>query len=70
MKTAGLRIRVEPNLRDLFVNICRANDQSAAQVLRAFMRDYVENNKENAQGNLFEYASHTLKSSTHTMDEK
>ena len=70
MKTAGLRIRVEPNLRELFVRACQANDQSAAQVLRAYMRKYVENNKENAQGNLFEYASHTLKSSTHTMDEK
>ena len=70
MKTAGLRIRVEPNLRDLFVNICRANDQSAAQVIRAFMRNYIANNKESAQGNLFEYASHNIKSSTHIMDEK
>ena len=71
MKTAGLRIRVDPGLRELFVNICRANDQTAAQVLRAFMRDYVEDNKENVQGNIFDYAgSQIVNSSNNLMDEE
>jgi hypothetical protein len=45
MKDAGMRIRVEPELRDKFVNLCRDNDVPAAQVLRSFMREYVQGNK-------------------------
>jgi Ribbon-helix-helix protein len=41
MKDAGLRIRVQRELREQFVEICRAQDKPAAQVLREFMRDYV-----------------------------
>jgi hypothetical protein len=52
MKTAGLRIRVEPSLRDSFVNICRANDQTAAQVIRSFMRNYIAENKGVASRNV------------------
>jgi hypothetical protein len=44
MKDAGMRIRVEPELRDKFVNLCRDNDVPAAQVLRSFMREYVRKN--------------------------
>ena len=40
-KDVGLRIRVERNLRDDFVEVCRAQDKPAAQVLREFMRAYV-----------------------------
>ena len=40
-KDAGLRIRVERDLRDEFLEACRAQDRPAAQVLREFMRDYV-----------------------------
>jgi antitoxin component of RelBE/YafQ-DinJ toxin-antitoxin module len=40
-KDAGMRIRVERSLRDEFVEVCRARDLSAAQVIRAFMRDYI-----------------------------
>jgi hypothetical protein len=40
-KDAGLRIRVERTLRDRFRKACQAEDRPAAQVLRAFMRDYV-----------------------------
>ena len=55
MKDAGMRIRVEPDLRAAFVEVCRAQDVSAAQVLRAFMRDYIEQRKMlNTQGKLFE----------------
>ena len=40
-KDAGMRIRVERSLRDEFVEVCRKRDLSAAQVIRAFMRDYI-----------------------------
>lgn len=41
MKDVGLRIRVERVLRDKFLEVCRAQDKPAAQVLREFMRGYV-----------------------------
>lgn len=40
-KDVGLRIRVERNLRDGFLEACRAQDKPAAQVIREFMREYV-----------------------------
>lgn len=40
-KDAGLRIRIDRELREAFVAACRANDMPAAQVLREFMREYV-----------------------------
>lgn len=40
-KDSGLRIRVERELRDKFLELCRAQDRPAAQVLREFMREYV-----------------------------
>ena len=41
-KDAGLRIRVERSLRERFVRACRSEDKPAAQVIREFMRSYVE----------------------------
>jgi hypothetical protein len=41
-KDAGLRLRVEHELRQAFVESCRAEGQTAAQVLRECMRQYVE----------------------------
>lgn len=41
MKEAGMRIRIEPELREAFVTACRTQDLPAAQVLRSFMREYV-----------------------------
>ena len=41
MKDAGLRIRVQRKLREEFLEACRAEDKPAAQVIREFMRDYV-----------------------------
>ena len=41
MKDVGLRIRVQRGLRDQFLEVCRAQDKPAAQVLREFMRNYV-----------------------------
>ena len=41
MKDVGLRIRVQRDLREKFLAVCRAQDKPAAQVLREFMREYV-----------------------------
>jgi antitoxin component of RelBE/YafQ-DinJ toxin-antitoxin module len=64
MKTAGLRIRVEPGLRDSFLRACKANDLSASQVIRAFMREYIENNKVSLQRSLFDFLDKTQGAST------
>lgn len=40
-KDAGMRIRVERELRDEFLKICREQDRPAAQVIREFMRVYI-----------------------------
>jgi len=48
-KDSGLRIRVQRDLRDKFLEVCRAQDKPAAQVIREFMRQYVER-QEGAQG--------------------
>ena len=42
MKDVGLRIRVQRDLRDAFLAACRSEDKPAAQVLREFMRAYVD----------------------------
>ena len=49
MKDVGLRIRLEPELRDDFIKICHNNHMPAAQVLREFMRSYVQTNRTNAK---------------------
>lgn len=41
IKDSGFRIRVQRDLREKFVELCRAQDKPAAQVLREFMREYV-----------------------------
>jgi hypothetical protein len=41
-KDSGLRIRMQRELRDEFVTVCRAQDKVAAQVLREFMRAFVD----------------------------
>ncbi len=38
----GLRIRIDEELRREFIEVCRVQDMTGAQVLRAFMRSYVE----------------------------
>lgn len=49
MKDSGLRIRVERELRDRFLEICHQQDRHAAQVLRQFMREYIARNDVNDQ---------------------
>jgi hypothetical protein len=41
MKNVGIRIRIERELRQAFVEACRRQDRPAAQVIREFMRRYV-----------------------------
>jgi hypothetical protein len=51
-KDAGMRIRVEMELRDAFMEACRAQNLHASDVLRDFMRTFTEKNKY-GQGILF-----------------
>jgi len=45
MKDVGLRIRVQRELRESFLEACKAEDKPAAQVIREFMRAYVEKHR-------------------------
>ncbi|MBB2486826.1 hypothetical protein H5407_16485 [Mitsuaria sp. WAJ17] len=54
MNDVGLRIRVDDQLRHDFLDACKAQDTTAAQVLRKFMRAYVdEHGAATRQGQLF-----------------
>ena len=54
MKDAGMRIRIEPRLRDDFLKVCHEANLPAAQVIRTFMRNFVEQKKlSNSQIQLF-----------------
>lgn len=52
-KTAALRIRIAPELHQDFLEICKHQDLSASHVLRQFMRSYVEEHRNEQQGELF-----------------
>jgi hypothetical protein len=51
-KDAGIRIRVEKELREAFTLACRAQDRAASDVLRDFMRAFAEK-QHRGQGDLF-----------------
>ena len=53
MSESALRVRVDPKLRREFIAACQAQDQTASQVLRAFMRKYLEEYHESRQRSLF-----------------
>ena len=56
-KDVAFKIRVEEELRKEFIEICRAEDMTAAQVVRQFMRQYIKQHQASAlQGNLFNSA--------------
>lgn len=40
-KSVGFTLMIEPELRKQFVALAKSQDLSAAQVVRAFMRDYL-----------------------------
>lgn len=52
-KSSNLRIRVEPRLHHEFLDVCKAKDVPAAQVLREFMKDYVKRSGRTAQRDFF-----------------
>ena len=61
MTETGLRIRVDDSLRRDFIEVCKSNDTTAAQVLRACMRSYLEEHAPSSgQGQLFETAVHSV----------
>ena len=41
-KTSAIRIRIDPNLHRQFLKICKNQDRPASQVIRDFMRQYVQ----------------------------
>lgn len=45
MKGSGLRIRVDDDLRQEFLETCKTQHRPAAQVLREFMRSFVKKHK-------------------------
>ncbi len=49
-KDAGMRIRVERELREEFLKVCREQDRPAAQVIREFMRKYIALKKSKRAG--------------------
>lgn len=57
-KSSALRIRVDPELHREFLDVCKRLDVPAAQVLRQYMRKFVdENGVEDGQQALFDAAN-------------
>ncbi len=52
-KSSNYRIRVEPELHQEFLDICKSEDRPAAQVMREFMRAYVNKHRQGLQADLF-----------------
>ena len=53
MKDAGLRIRVERDLREAFRSACAAENRDASEVLREFMRSFADQRQAGKQTSLF-----------------
>ena len=53
-KDAGIRVRVEKDLRESFVEACRAQGLAASCVLRDFMHAFAERHQNGLQRNLFQ----------------
>ena len=53
-KTSALRIRIDPELHQQFLTICKDLDRPASQVLREFMRRFVEENSDAKRNGLLE----------------
>lgn len=45
---SNLTIRVPAEMRDRFLQVCKAKDVTASQILRAAMRDFLETNAQPA----------------------
>jgi uncharacterized protein YnzC (UPF0291/DUF896 family) len=55
-KDVAFKIRIEEKLRQEFLEVCRSEDLTAAQVVRRFMREYIDQHRGAMQQSLF--ASH------------
>lgn len=53
VKSANYRIRVEPALHQEFLDACKSEDRPAAQVIREFMKSYVNQHRTTQQADLF-----------------
>ncbi|TVZ41175.1 hypothetical protein P886_0516 [Alteromonadaceae bacterium 2753L.S.0a.02] len=53
-KSSALRIRIEPELHREFLDTCKRLDLPAAQVLRQYMRKFVEEHNQGMQSELFQ----------------
>ncbi len=56
IKTAALRIRIEPKLHKKFLDTCKERDLPASQVLREFMKHYVSAHETTPQLDFFQQA--------------
>lgn len=54
MKSAALRIRIDPELHDNFLNSCKELDLSASHILRQFMKEFVEKSERKTPKELVE----------------
>ena len=52
-KTSALRIRIDPSLHHQFLEICKKQDIPASQIIRDFMRQYVQMHGGGVQLKLF-----------------
>lgn len=52
-KDAGLRIRVERELREAFQGACVAENRNASEVLREFMRAFADRHQGGLQPDMF-----------------
>ncbi len=59
-KSAALRIRIDPDLHQQFLGVCQKQDVPASQVLRQYMRSYVEQYRHGLQSDLFESATNIV----------
>ncbi|MHC8944322.1 hypothetical protein ACYX78_06660 [Advenella incenata] len=59
-KSSALRVRIPPDLHKDFLTVCKHQDIPASQVLRQFMRTYVDDHKFDSQRDLFESVDQSI----------
>jgi len=45
-KKVTITFQIEKSLRETFKKVCKANDDDASKVLRRFIKDYINQNKQ------------------------
>lgn len=50
MSTVQLPVKIDSELKDLFISVCKSQDSTASQEIRKFIKDYV---RKHGQQNLF-----------------